>query len=142
MTRVVVDASVLLACAISDGKARRTLLSANSVDFIAPAFILDEFQRHIPKIIALSGVAPSILSALAEDLFARVRTVARDGYASALPSARKLAERAHASGDEDYVALAITLHAPIWTYDKDFRRIKAIRLISRQEIERVGGIHP
>ena len=139
MTRVVVDASVLVACAISDGKARSTLLSASSVDFFAPAFVLDEFKRHIPKIIVLSGVAPPILSALAEDLFARVRTVSREGYANALPKARKLVEMAHANGGEDYVALAIAIDAPIWTYDKDFRRIKTTRLISREDIEQIGG---
>jgi len=138
VTRVVVDASVLVACAISDGKARSTLLSASSVDFFAPAFVLDEFKRHIPKIIALSGVAPPILSALADDLVARVRTVSREGYASALARARKLVELAQATGDEDYVALAIALDAPIWTYDKDFRRVKTIRLISREEIEPLG----
>ena len=136
-TKVVVDASVLVACAISDGRARHALLSASSVDFVAPAFIQDEFRRHLPKIIALSGIAPPILSALSEDLFDLIRIVSREGYVDCLAKARALVEEADARGDEDYVALATVLDAPIWTYDKDFRRIKGIRVISREDIERM-----
>ncbi|HXY47478.1 MAG TPA: PIN domain-containing protein [Thermoplasmata archaeon] len=94
--------------------------------------------RHIPKIVALSGVAPPVLVALSEDLFTRVQTVTREGFARHLPRAFGLVEEAGARGDEDYVALAIALDAPIWTYDKDFRRIKGVRLIFREEIQRIG----
>ena len=137
-----IDASVLVACALADGKARHALLSASSVDFVAPAFIQDEFRHQIPKIIALSGIAPPILSALSEDLFSLVRIVSREGYARDLVRARALTEEAHARGDEDYVALALAIDAPIWTYDKDFRRIKGIRLISRAEIEQFASEFP
>jgi predicted nucleic acid-binding protein len=135
VTIVVVDASVLVACAIADGKARHTLFAADSVDFVAPALIHEEYTRQVPKIIALSGVAPSVITALSEDLFDRVRAISVEVFLPHLTAATALVEAAKAQGDEDYVALAMALDAPIWSYDNDFRRIREVRLISRREIE-------
>ena len=135
MTNVIVDASVILACAISDGKARRTLLAASNIEFYSPEFVLEEVRRSLPKVIALSGVSPAILSTLLDDVFSRVAVVPRVAFADALPEARSLTARADAAGDEDYVALALKLRAPVWTYDKDFHRIPKIRVIGRRQIE-------
>lgn len=135
MTIVVVDASVIVACAIADGKARRTLLLDSDVEFYAPQFVLEEVRRRVPKILALSGVAPSILTALLDDLFSRIAVVPRQGFIDRMEEATDLAKRAGAQGDEDYVALALTLDAPIWTYDNDFHRVRGIRVVSREQIE-------
>jgi predicted nucleic acid-binding protein len=88
-----------------------------------------------PKIIALSGVAPAVLSTLLDDLFARITFVPREGYSRRLVDARAKVARAGAQGDEDYVALAQLLDAPIWTYDKDFHIISGIRVVSRTQVE-------
>ncbi len=136
MTSVVVDASVIVACAISDGKARRTLLSATGVEFYAPAFVQEEVRRRSPKVILLSGVGPTVISTLLDDLFSRIAIVPREGFESRLSQAIGLADRAGAKGDEDYIALALALAAPIWTYDNDFHRIKGIRVVSREQVER------
>lgn len=136
MTSVVVDASVIVACAISDGKARRTLLSATGVEFYAPAFVQEEVRRRSPKVIMLSGVGPTVISTLLDDLFSRIAIVPREAFESRLSQAIRLADRAGAMGDEDYIALALVLAAPIWTYDNDFHRIKGIRVVSREQVER------
>lgn len=135
MTGVVVDASVIVACAISDGKARRTLLTLRGVEFYAPAFVQEEVRRRSPKIIALSGLGPTVISTLLDDLFANVAIVPREGFETRLPQAMRLVARAGANGDEDYVALALALAAPIWTYDDDFHRVKGIRVVSREQVE-------
>ncbi len=135
MTSVIVDASVIVACAISHGKARRALLTAAEVEFYAPAFVQEEVRRRSPKIIALSGVGPTVISTLLDDLFARVAIVPREGFKARLQEATDLVARANADGDEDYVALALALAAPIWTYDNDFHRIKGIRVVSREQVE-------
>lgn len=134
MTGVVVDASVLVACALSDGKTRRAFFSSYRRDYFAPEFIREELLSRVPKILALSKVAPIDLSVLLDDLFGRMTIVPREGYLRQLPLARKVAERADADGDEDYVALALTLDAPVWTYDKDFLRIREIRVITTGQI--------
>ena len=135
MTSVVVDASVIVACAIADGKARRALLTAPDVEFYAPAYIREEVLRTAPKIIALSGVGPTVVSTLLDDLFARIAIVPREGFSARLREAAAKVAVASARGDEDYVALALALAAPIWTYDKDFHRIKGIRVVSREQVE-------
>ena len=137
MTTVIVDTSVYIACAISDGKARRAFFAATNVEFFAPEFVLEELRHRMRKIIALSGEAPTVLSALIDDLFARTSIVPREGFAHRLREARKLTVSAGAPGDEDYVALALTLRAPIWTYDNDFHRMPAIRVVIREQIETV-----
>lgn len=134
MTSVVVDASVLVACAIADGKTRRAYFSAHDVEFYAPTFIREELLKRTPKVIAISGVAPIDLAVLLEDLFSRLVFIPREGFKEKMDDACAIAARADARGDEDYVALALTLQAPIWTYDKDFLRIKEIRVINTDQI--------
>lgn len=134
MSSVVVDASVLIASAIADGKTRRVYLSACDVEFYAPAFIREELLKRVPKILAISRVTPTVLSTLLEDLFAQLTVVPRDGYDEQLGEARKIVRRVDAEGDEDYVALALALRAPIWTYDKDFLRIKEVRVVRTEQI--------
>jgi predicted nucleic acid-binding protein len=135
VTVVVIDASAIVACAIANGKARRTVLTAVDVEFCAPAFVLEEVRRRLPKFIALSGVAPAILTTLLDDLFGRISVVPREGYLNRLAEATALAARAGAQGDEEYIALALALEAPVWSYDKDFHRVRGIRVIGREQIE-------
>jgi predicted nucleic acid-binding protein len=134
VTRVVVDASVLVACALSDGSSRRVLLQTAQTEFFAPEFVSEELRRKSPKIIALSGIAPSVLAVLLDDLLDRVNIVPFQGYAHRMEQARALTRAAEPLGDEDYVALSLALDAPIWTYDKDFNRIQGIKLTNRYQI--------
>lgn len=134
MTSLVVDASVLVACAVADGKTRRAYLSAHDLELYAPEYVRDELLNRVPKILAISGVAPADLSALLEDLFARLTIVSREGFESRREEARQIVARAQAAGDEDYVALALPLDAPIWTYDKDFLRIPEVRVVTSEQV--------
>ncbi len=133
MTKIVVDASVLVACTLSDGKARRALFQTSTAEFYAPEFVLDELKRKIPKILGISRVAPGVLTILIDDLLGRVTVVRRQAYAVRMEEALTLTTAAHARGDEDYVALALVLDAPIWTYDKDFKRVKGIKVVTRHQ---------
>lgn len=134
MTSVVVDASVLIACAISDGRTRRTYFSAQDIEFYAPRFVLEELRRRDPKVLALAAVPLPVLTSLLEDLFERLTIVLREAFAHRLVEARQFVARVGAKGDEDYVALALALDAPIWTYDKDFSRIGEVRVVNLEQV--------
>jgi predicted nucleic acid-binding protein len=134
VTSVVVDASVLVACAISDGKARRAYFSATGLEFYAPEFVREELLKRAPKILAIARVPPPTLSSLFDELFGKLTIVPRATYRYRLSEAKRIVERADARGDEDYVALALVLNAPIWTYDKDFHRIGEVRVVSREQV--------
>lgn len=47
-------------------------------------------------------------------------------------------EAAHAEGDEEYLALAEFLDSPVWTYDKDFRRVRGVKALSPSEVGRLA----
>jgi predicted nucleic acid-binding protein len=135
--RIVVDASVLVACALSDGKSRKVLFNSAGVEFYSPEFVLEELRRKSPKIIALSGIPPNLLTSLIDDLIERVNVVPYQGYGLRMEEALNLTNAVDAHGDEDYVALALALDAPIWSYDKDFRRIRRIEVVG---IDQVVGL--
>lgn len=138
MTGIVVDASVLVACATADGRTRRTLLTTGNIEFYAPEFVREELLTRVPKIVDLSGTPPPIVTALLDDLFGQLTIVPREAYRHKLEEAGRLVKKADAYGDEDYVALALALKAPIWTYDEDFHRIPEIRVVGREEVASGG----
>ena len=110
-------------------------LSLQNLDLYAPSFVDVELQKQARRIATRSGTSRETVQALVQDLLARVTIVPREGYASTLDHATRLVGRAGAEGDEDYVALALTLEAPIWTYDHDLRRILGVRTVMRQAVE-------
>lgn len=93
MTGVVVDASVLVACAIADGRARRAYFAAGHLEFYAPEFVREELQKRVPKILALSQVPPPTLSSLLEDLFERLTVLPREAFAPRLVEAQRIVAR-------------------------------------------------
>ncbi|MDE1821462.1 MAG: hypothetical protein KGJ23_10075 [Euryarchaeota archaeon] len=137
MTRVVVDASVLLASLIADGLTRGLLLNSRELELYAPEVVTSEVQKHLPMVAARTWKSREIVEALLTDILARVEVVPTTVFASALPSARRRTAAAHAHHDEAYVALAEVLSAPIWAYDKDFRRVRGLRVLSISEVGRL-----
>ena len=139
MTRVIVDASVLTAALMADGNARHALLHSQEIEFVVPAFIFEEVEENMGRIVSRTGLPTGVIVALIEDIRSMIEVVPRGAYAEALDEAGIVAERAGASGDEDYVALALTSKAPIWSYDLDFARMPTIRRISTGEITEMGA---
>jgi predicted nucleic acid-binding protein len=138
VTQVVVDASILVAALMADGSARHTLLHSGEVEFVVPAFIFEEVERNMDRIVARARLPSEIVATLVDDLRSRIEVVPRGAYSDALDEARVAAEKAGAMGDEDYVALAVTLNAPVWSFDRDFLRIPGVRHISTREIAEIG----
>lgn len=133
MTKVVVDASVLVASLMADGRARHALLHSPSALYVPPR-IFEELEAKIGKIAKRARVDRGIVTALLADLRRRIEVVPEALLAPFLPEARARAEAADAAGDEDYVAAALALDAPIWTYDRDFSRIRGVRILGTAEV--------
>lgn len=132
---VVVDASVLVACLIKDGRARDVLLNHPEVQFVAPGFVLDELAGSRARLESKFRVQPSALDAVMVEIRQRVQVVAAHAYAARRDEAQRRAKKAQAWGDDEYVALALALDAPLWTYDDDFDRIEGIRRVTAAQIE-------
>ena len=129
MKRVVVDSSVLLASLFKDGTVRDVLMTAEDALFVAPAYVQSEVERHFSDISARSGIPPETVRAVLTDVLSFVELAPLVVYQSSMAEARDLCRRAHASGDEDFVALALALGAPIWTLDRDFGRISGLQVL-------------
>jgi predicted nucleic acid-binding protein len=138
---VVVDASVLIAGLMADGRARHALLHAEA-DLVAPPFALEEVAARADKVARRARVPPEVVEALLQDVRMRLEVVPVAVFAPFRAQARRRVAAAGAEGDEDYVALALALDAPIWTYDKDFRRVRGIRLVTTSEVLGMGRARP
>ncbi len=134
MRAVVLDASVLVACLFKDGRARHVLLHASDVRFVAPPDLLAEARRQLPKVAHRAGISAEQARATLQVLRGYVHEVPLELLRPLEPRARDLALRAGDADDWEYVALALTLDAPVWTYDDDLRRIKEIRTIGTSRV--------
>lgn len=135
MTRIVLDASVLMASLIADGPTRGILLGYHDLEFYAPEVVSSEIQKHLQTIAKRTGKPKEIVSTFLKDILSNVEVVPTEIFAGNLESARKRTQAAHAENDEAYVALADYLDAPVWTYDKDFQRVSGIRVLVTSDIQ-------
>ena len=133
MTKVVVDASVLVASLMADGRARHALLHSPLALYVPPR-VFEELQAKVDKVVKRARVDRTIVDALLRDLRNRIEVVPDALLAPFLPDARARAAAADAEGDEDYIAAALALDAPVWTYDRDFARIRGVRVIGTAEV--------
>jgi predicted nucleic acid-binding protein len=136
--RVVVDANVLIACLVKDGRTREVFLRSGEVRFLVPDVIFDEVERHLPEVAAKAGVPEETSRALLRELVQRVELIPRGLWASALPRAKELVHRARAPNDEPYVALALVQDAPVWSFDKALHRVRGIRILSTGDVEQLS----
>ncbi|HKV89601.1 MAG TPA: PIN domain-containing protein [Thermoplasmata archaeon] len=134
MRTVVLDASVLVACLFKDGRARHVLLHSSEVRFLAPPDLLVESERQLPRVARRAGITPGQARATLRILRGRVHEVPLAVLRPVEARARSLARAAGDENDWEYVALALTLGAPIWTYDDDLRRVKEIRTVGTSRI--------
>jgi len=133
MTKVVVDASVLVASLMADGRARHALLHSPFALYVPPR-VFEELQAKAEKIAKRARLDQTVVDALLADLRSRIEVVPDALLAHFLPDARARAVAAGAEGDEDYVAAALALDVPIWTYDRDFARVRGVRVIGTAEV--------
>lgn len=138
MRTVVLDASILVACLFKDRRARRVLLHAQGAIFVAPPEILREAERHIPRVAKRAGVTAAESLAVLQVLRGRIQEVPFEMLRPFEAHAKARATDAGDVEDWEYVAVALALNAPVWTYDDDFRTVKGIRLIGTGEVSDLG----
>ncbi|MCI4372417.1 MAG: PIN domain-containing protein, partial [Thermoplasmata archaeon] len=121
-----------------DGTVRDTLLSTHESLFAAPSYLRDEVSRHLVEVAARARIPVPTVEVIFEDLLGAIDLMPSGVYSDFLQPATKLARTAGAPEDVDDLALALSLDAPIWTLDKDFRRIPGIRVLSTKDVNAKG----
>lgn len=129
MRTIVLDASALLACLFKDGRARATLLHTEGTVLVAPPGILEEVERQLPRVAKRVGITIPEARAVLNILLEHVQEVSLDALRPFEAQAKALARNAGDVNDWEYVALALALDAPIWTYDDDFGRVAGIDVV-------------
>ncbi len=135
MKPIVVDASVVIAGLLEDRAVRDTLLNGGEYAFSAPAYLGEELPRHVGRIASKARLPELTVEAVVRDLLGAIDLAPPGLYASRIDSARKLAREADALGDEEYIALALALPAPIWTLERHFARIHGLSTVSTSELD-------
>jgi predicted nucleic acid-binding protein len=133
----VVDATVIIAGLMADGHARRALFHTKATLFVPP-LVFEKVASHVDLVVKRSRLPREVIEAVLADIRARLAEVPGTLLMPRMEEAMRLAVAAHAHGDEDYIALALTLDAPIWTFDKDFQRVKGIKVATTKEVEAAG----
>lgn len=119
---------------MADGRARRVILHADVV-FYAPPLILEEVHDRVDRIAQRADLPVGVVSAVLDDFDARIEVAPEPMLEAFFEEARERARIADAEGDEDYIALALALDAPVWTYDKDFERVDGLDLVTTSQVE-------
>lgn len=127
MQRVVVDATVAVAALLKDGATRRIMIRPpDGVQLCAPDSLFREAASKIPLAASRLGIALDVAETLLQDILALVRPIPEELLLDTWEATVEACAKAAANGDEAYVAAALALKAPIWTFDPDFDRVAAI----------------
>lgn len=126
----------MLAGLFKDGTVRDILLNLEDGQLVAPQYLRSEVERHLPDVVVRSKMSEVTTRAVLEDLLGVIDLVPIEVYSSSMDQAREIARRADARGDEDYIAMALELDAPVWTLDKDFARTPGLSILRTRDVER------
>jgi predicted nucleic acid-binding protein len=139
LKRIVVDASVVVAGLFVNGTVRDVLLNAEGIALCAPSYLWEVTARHLPKVVTRARLPAETVRPVLEDLLDCIEKMPPGVYASSMVQARRLVLAADAFGDQEYIALALALEAPIWTLDRDFGRVPGLVVLSTELVESLSG---
>jgi predicted nucleic acid-binding protein len=140
---VVVDTNIIFSAILSPkGKVHDLLLnSGREFSFFAPAFLIDELDKHHSKLLKISGYTEDNLKFLKRTLFHHLEfidleIIQRESWIKGFEITSDIDEN-----DIPFVALAIDIEGLLWTGDK--KLIKGLRskgaewALTTEELEQV-----
>ena len=115
---LVLDANILVRAVL--GKRVRNILDRyhGRAKFFSPLLCFDEARKHLPAILKKGGIDPSAALKFLDHLPTLVEPVEATTYRSVEKTARS---RIRSRDEDDWpvLALALSMHLPIWTEDQD-----------------------
>lgn len=130
--KIVVDANIVIAAIIKDGKCRE-IIRSNEFEFVSPEFVLEEILKYKEYILEKSEITEYEFLLLIDMIFAKVKLTAHENYADTLEEAKRIMK--NDIRDIPFVACYLSLNCDgIWTNDSDYQGIKEIKLFSTKDL--------
>ena len=118
------------------GHAARRVFTAPGIEVVTAAPVLDEVREYLPALAARYVIVPEALESQLRLL--AVHPYDRRFYRRRLHEAgRRMAWRD--PGDADLLALALALHIPVWSNDRDFASARIEWYTTAQLLAKIAG---
>lgn len=133
---LIVDANVLFSF-FEKGSTRRRLinqLSDRGSRLLSPDFVLEELTSNEGKIMKTAKIDRVEFSFLFSLLERKVETIVKSEYEDSLSEAGGISPHEEETKDDPYFALAMSLNAPIWSDEKEFKEQSQVKVLSTREL--------
>ena len=127
---LVVDANILFAALIRKSKTAE-LLFKDKFHLFAPEYLLDEFVEHREEIVRKSDRPSEEFDKFLDIMKKRITFCPFDDFKHYMKRASEISPD---HDDEEYIALALSMKADIWSNDKSLREIKEIDVFSTTDL--------
>src|SRR3989338_9191005 len=130
--KIVVDANIIIAAIIRDGKCREILTNSN-FEFLSPDFVLEEIWKYKDYILERSSISENDFLFLIGTIFNNITLVAHEDYANKIKEAERIMK--NDIRDVPFAACYLALNCNgIWTNDSDYQGIKELELFSTKDL--------
>ena len=129
--RLVVDANAVFSMLIAFGNKSCDLLFLGLVDLSAPEYLLGEIWEHELEIIEKSCLKPAQVRDALELIASKVKFIPFPEYAPFILKAESICPD---PDDAEYFAVALSLHCPLWSNDKELKKQDFVKVLSTSEL--------
>ena len=131
--KLVVDANIIFSALIA-GKLTDIFLSPK-LELFAPELLFVEIRKHKEELKQKSHLSEEDFEIIFNLLRRRIRIVSMTRFIHNFRKAEELLED-HIK-DAPYLALALELRCPFWSYEKRFKKIKDIECLTTKEVAKL-----
>ena len=130
---IVVDANVLFASIIKHGPNARLMLDER-LHMFAPEFLVEEFSKHESIILSKTKRSKEQFDEILSILEQIITFVPKEEFKEDLKFAKEISPD---PDDATYLALALKLHCPIWSNDKQLKNQQIIKVYTTEELSKL-----
>lgn len=136
---LVVDVNVVISSLVAKGVPFKVFLLnrlLRKLEFVAPDFLLTEFEKHKQRLQRESSLSMKDFNELANFLLEEISLIPVSQFSEFLPKA-KSSLSTHTE-DTPYLALALKLNCTIFSGDKKFSKLSPVKIFTpRQLLEKL-----
>ena len=129
---VIVDANEIFSLLIKGTTKSEAILFSNTIELIAPEFLLDEFSKNKEEILTKSHRSRDEFFRLLSIFERRIELVPKEEFENFIPRVLELFPE-HTK-DFPYLALALKFNCPLWSEEKLLKRQSVVKILNTKEL--------